>query len=130
MGVTREVTTDGNGDKPKTGEIVYVHYTGELLSGHKFDSSRDRCKPFSFKIGQGQVIKAWDEGICQMQVGEKCKLTCSPDYGYGKKGFPPVIPPNSTLVFYIELLGIDTVEEAKAAAIALKEYQRANNDLN
>ena len=113
MGVTRDIICDGHGEKPKVGDIVYVHYVGELSNGNKFDSSRDRGKPFFFKMGQGQVIRGWDEGIAQMRIGEKCKLTCSPDYAYGSKGFPPVIPPNSTLVFYVELLELgDGTERA------------------
>lgn len=77
---------------------------GTLTNGSKFDSSRDRGKPFQFKLGQGQVIRGWDEGVAQMQLGEKCMLTCTPDYAYGARGFPPVIPPNSTLNFEVELL--------------------------
>lgn len=82
MGITKEIISEGNGEKPKVGETAYVHYVGELLNGNKFDSSRDRGKPFSFKLGQGQVISGWDQGIAQMKVGEKCKLTCSPDCAY------------------------------------------------
>lgn len=80
-------------------------YVGTLTNGNKFDSSRDRGRPFQFKLGQGQVIRGWDEGVAQMSIGEKATLTCSPDYAYGARGFPPVIPPNSTLVFEVELLG-------------------------
>merc|ERR1712066_569934 len=104
MGVTRQVITPGNGGSPRPGHQVNVHYVGTLLNGSKFDSSRDRGKPFSFKLGQGQVIRGWDEGVAQMQIGEKCMLTCTPDYAYGARGFPPVIPPNSTLKFEVELL--------------------------
>ena len=78
--------------------------TGTLTNGKKFDSSRDRGKPFEFKIGQGNVIKAWDEGVAQMSKGQRAKLTCSPDYAYGARGFPPVIPANSILIFDVELI--------------------------
>lgn len=82
-----------------------VFSTGTLTDGKKFDSSRDRGQPFKFKIGAGQVIRAWDEGVAQMSVGEVAKLTCSPDYAYGSKGYPPIIPANATLIFEVELLG-------------------------
>jgi FK506-binding protein 1 len=85
---------------------VNAHYTGTLTDGTKFDSSRDRGQPFSFVIGKGQVIRAWDEGIASMKVGERAELTCSPEYAYGARGFPPVIPPNSTLVFDVELISV------------------------
>jgi FK506-binding protein 1 len=85
---------------------VNAHYTGTLTDGTKFDSSRDRGQPFSFVIGKGQVIRAWDEGIASMKVGERAELTCSPDYAYGARGFPPVIPPNSTLIFDVELISV------------------------
>ncbi|XP_041484843.1 peptidyl-prolyl cis-trans isomerase Fkbp12-like [Lytechinus variegatus] len=104
MGVEVKVIQEGSGGKPQSGQTVQVHYTGTLTNGNKFDSSRDRGKPFEFKLGQGQVIKGWDEGVAQMSKGERATLTCSPDYAYGAKGYPPVIPPNSTLVFDVELL--------------------------
>lgn len=109
MGVTREVVKEGDGKTfPKRGQTVVVHYTGtlETKNGQKFDSSRDRGKKFDFVIGEGNVIKGWDEGVAQMSVGERAYLTCSPDYAYGARGFPPVIPPQSTLVFDVELFEV------------------------
>jgi len=107
MGVTVDVKTPGDGKTfPKKGQTVVVHYTGTLTNGNKFDSSRDRSKPFEFKIGVGQVIKGWDEGVAQMSVGERATLTCTPDYGYGASGAGNVIPPNATLIFDVELLGL------------------------
>ena len=81
-------------------------FIGTLTDGTKFDSSRDRGKPFEFKIGQGNVIKGWDEGVAQMSKGQRAKLTCSPDYAYGARGFPPVIPANATLIFDVELINM------------------------
>lgn len=93
---------------PKAGDTVTMHYVGTLLDGgSKFDSSRDRNQPFVTKIGVGRVIKGWDEGVPQLSLGQKAKLICTPDYAYGARGFPPVIPPNSTLVFEVELLKIN-----------------------
>ncbi|KAJ2764248.1 Fork head 1 [Coemansia nantahalensis] len=107
MGVDIKTTEAGNGkDYPKVGDRVVMHYVGRLENGTKFDSSRDRNKPFECKIGVGQLIKGWDEGVPKMSVGEKAKLTITPDYGYGKNGVPGVIPPNATLVFDVELLQI------------------------
>jgi len=108
MGV--EVETIQAGDctnYPKSGQTVVVHYTGTLTNGKKFDSSRDRGKPFKFRIGKGEVIKGWDQGVARMSVGERPKLTCSPDFAYGSKGHPGIIPPNSTLIFDVELLGLE-----------------------
>lgn len=90
---------------PQEGDSVTVHYVGTLLNGKKFDSSRDRGSPFVFSIGKGQVIRGWDEGVAKMSVGELAQITCPPDYAYGARGFPPVIPANSTLLFEVELLG-------------------------
>ncbi|KAI3606401.1 macrolide-binding protein fkbp12 [Moniliophthora roreri] len=86
---------------------VSIHYVGTLLDGKKFDSSRDRGAPFETEIGVGKVIKGWDEGVPKLSLGEKAILTASPDYAYGARGFPPVIPPNSTLRFEVELLKIN-----------------------
>ncbi|KAM9323401.1 peptidyl-prolyl cis-trans isomerase Fkbp12-like [Pholidichthys leucotaenia] len=104
MGVTIETIKPGDGRTfPQKGRRVTVHYTGTLTDGTKFDSSRGR-EPFQFRLGQGEVIRGWDEGVAQMSVGQVAKLTCTPDYAYGSKGYPPVIPPNSTLIFEVELL--------------------------
>ncbi|XP_055350359.1 peptidyl-prolyl cis-trans isomerase Fkbp12-like [Paramacrobiotus metropolitanus] len=106
-GVQVDTITNGDGTNfPQTGQTVTVHYTGTLTDGTKFDSSRDRNQPFSFHIGQGEVIKGWDEGVAQMSLGQRAKLTISSDYGYGQAGIPGVIPPDSTLIFDVELLGI------------------------
>lgn len=83
-----------------------MHYVGTLTDGSKFDSSRDRGSPFQFRLGAGQVIKGWDQGVAGMKVGGLRKLTIPPELGYGARGFPPVIPGNSTLVFEVELLGV------------------------
>ncbi|RMZ54610.1 hypothetical protein APUTEX25_002196, partial [Auxenochlorella protothecoides] len=106
QGVTKDVITAGSGAKPERGQKVQVHYTGTLENGNKFDSSRDRGQPFSFTLGVGQVIKGWDEGVATMQIGERAKLTISPDYGYGARGAGGVIPPNATLIFDVELLKV------------------------
>jgi len=96
----------GNGPAAESGQTVSVHYTGTLPDGSKFDSSLDRGQPFEFTLGQGRVIKGWEQGVLGMKVGGKRQLIIPPDLGYGARGFPPVIPANATLHFEIELLGV------------------------
>ncbi len=96
----------GEGVEATPGSHVQVHYTGWLTSGQKFDSSLDRGRPFEFELGAGRVIKGWDQGVAGMRVGGKRKLTIPPDLGYGARGAGNVIPPNATLVFEVELLGV------------------------
>ncbi|SCV69685.1 BQ2448_1079 [Microbotryum intermedium] len=119
MGVTVETLAPGDGKNfPKRGDTVSMHYVGTLLNGNKFDSSRDRGQPFQTKIGVGQVIKGWDEGVPQLSLGQKAvslgqglvddgKLTCTPDYAYGSRAMGNIIPANSTLIFEVELLKIN-----------------------
>jgi peptidylprolyl isomerase len=97
---------EGTGVIPQAGQTIDVHYVGTLENGTKFDSSRDRGTPFSFKIGKGQVIKGWDEGLSTMKVGGRRTLTIPPDLGYGERGAGGVIPPNATLIFDVELLDV------------------------
>lgn len=96
----------GNGDAPTSGKNVTVHYTGTLEDGKKFDSSVDRGQPFVFRIGAGEVIPGWDEGIMSMRVGGKRKLVIPSQLGYGAAGAGGVIPPNATLIFDVELLAV------------------------
>ena len=113
---TEETTTDsglkyreiecGTGEEAAKGDTVEVHYVGTLENGKKFDSSRDRGETFSFSLGGGQVIAGWDEGLVGMKIGGIRELTIPPDLAYGAAGAPPTIPPNSTLIFEVELIGI------------------------
>jgi FKBP-type peptidyl-prolyl cis-trans isomerase FkpA len=105
-GLQYEDVQEGSGAAAKSGDTVEVHYTGWLTDGQKFDSSLDRGRPFSFRLGQGQVIKGWDEGVAGMKPGGKRKLTIPSALGYGTRGAGGVIPPNADLVFEVELLKV------------------------
>jgi FKBP-type peptidyl-prolyl cis-trans isomerase len=96
----------GDGDEAVAGQTVEVHYTGWLTDGTKFDSSHDRNQTFSFKLGGGQVIAGWDQGVAGMKIGGTRKLTIPPEMGYGERGAGGVIPPNATLIFKVELIGL------------------------
>ena len=108
-GLKVETLKAGDGvNFPKQGQKVNVHYVGTLLNGKKFDSSRDRGKPFSFQLGVGQVIKAWDQGVAQLSIGQVAKLTCPPELAYGNKAVGgDLIPANSTLIFEVELISFN-----------------------
>ena len=100
------ITKKGTGAQAKAGDTVSVHYTGTLTDGTSFDSSRERGQPIEFPLGQGQVIKGWDEGIAKMRVGDQAILVIPPTIGYGPQGASGVIPPNATLIFIVELVGV------------------------
>lgn len=96
----------GNGAKPRAGQTAIVHYTGTFTNGKKFDSSRDSGKPLEFELGAHRVIACWDEAVATMRVGGRRKLVCPPSLAYGAQGYPPIIPPNTTLNFDVELIGV------------------------
>lgn len=106
MGVDIEIVKAGDGQSyPRQGQRVTVHYTGKLTNGKVFDSSVQKNRPFTFKLGAGEVIRGWDEGVAKMSLGEKSMLTLTPDYAYGNEDVGGgLIPANSTLVFEVELL--------------------------
>jgi FKBP-type peptidyl-prolyl cis-trans isomerase FkpA len=105
-GLMYEDVVVGDGAEASAGQFVSVHYTGWLTNGTKFDSSKDRNEPFDFPLGGRQVIAGWDEGVQGMKIGGTRKLTIPSNLGYGARGAGGVIPPNATLVFEVELLGI------------------------
>lgn len=100
------VIRSGDGARVKEGQVAVVHYTGWLTDGRKFDSSVDRGEPFPFPLGAGRVIKGWDEGVALMRIGDKRRFIIPPQLGYGEAGHPAGIPPNATLIFDVELVGI------------------------
>ena len=104
-GLKIKVNVEGTGEKPTSGQTVIAHYHGTLEDGTKFDSSFDRNQPFSFPVGQGRVIKGWDEAFMDMKVGTHATLTIPPELGYGSRNMGK-IPSNSTLIFDVELLGV------------------------
>ena len=105
-GLQYSIDRPGTGAQPQRGQTVSVHYTGWLTNGTKFDSSRDRNEPFQFPLGQGSVIKGWDEGVAAMKIGEIRTLVIPPALGYGDRGAGGVIPPNATLIFDVELIEV------------------------
>mmetsp|Transcript_38344 Transcript_38344/g.108789 ORF Transcript_38344/g.108789 Transcript_38344/m.108789 type:complete len:127 (-) Transcript_38344:73-453(-) len=111
MGVEKTILREGDGTNyPQKGQKLSMHYSGTLTDGTKFDSSYDRGKPFQFKIGRGEVIQGWDDGVMKMSLGEKARLNITSDYGYGSEGAGGVIPPHADLVFEVELLKIGDME--------------------
>lgn len=111
--------TPGTGEAPSPGDVVSVHYRGTLADGSEFDSSYGRGEPFTFALGQGMVIPGWDEGIALMKEGGKARLIIPSNLAYGEQGFPPVIPPNATLTFEVEL--VDIAEGAPAEPTSVNE---------
>lgn len=107
QGMKIEILRQGTGSEIKNGNTASVHYTGTFEDGTKFDSSLDRGQPFSFVLGAGQIIQGWDLGVQGMKIGEKRKLTIPAELAYGSEGIPGAIPPDSTLLFEVELLGIN-----------------------
>jgi FKBP-type peptidyl-prolyl cis-trans isomerase len=105
-GLTIIITKNGNGEQIKKGDNVIVNYTGLLTNGELFDSSLNRNEPFSFPVGAGMVIKGWDEGLQKLRIGDHATLIIPPSIGYGANGAGGVIPPNATLIFIIEVLGV------------------------
>lgn len=112
-GLIYVITRRSTGQLPQSGDTVVVNYTGLLGSGMKFDSSLDRGQPFKFKLGEGRVIKGWDEGIAKLRVGEQATLIIPPHLGYGAQGREPVIPPDATLIFIVELIGVEPAQVLK-----------------
>lgn len=126
-GVLKEILKEGHGDeRPFPNDKVSVHYVGTLLDGSKFDSSRDRGERFEFTIGEGSVIKAWDIGVATMKRGELCRLICKSEYAYGERGSGEKIPPNSTLIFEVELFDFhgEDISESKDKSIIRRTLKK------
>jgi len=123
------ILKQGKGKMSESGKMAEVHYTGWLLNGTKFDSSRDRGEPFEFLLGGKQVIKGWDEGVALMKIGDEFRLILPPELAYGERGAGEIIPPNSTLVFDVELLGVHkplkTIVDTLLAVTMAKDVEAA-----
>jgi peptidylprolyl isomerase len=119
-GLTYLITRKGTGRQPKNGETVIIHYTGTLTNGVKFDSSRDRNQPFAFKLGAGQVIKGWDEGVAKLRVGDQAIMVLPGNIAYGAKGAGDVIPPDATLIFIVEVIDVKARSLADILSTTLK----------
>jgi peptidylprolyl isomerase len=115
-GLTYIITQHGTGQPLKNGDTVLVHYTGLLSNGTKFDSSLDRNEPIAFPLGAGKVIKGWDEGIARLRVGDQATLIIPPQLGYGSKGSGGVIPPDATLIFIVEVVGVQETPSSGSGA--------------
>jgi FKBP-type peptidyl-prolyl cis-trans isomerase/Tetratricopeptide repeat len=118
------VIEKGKGKPAENGKAVEVHYTGTLTNGKVFDSSRERGETFEFVLGRGQVIKGWEEGIALMSVGDKFKLIIPPDLGYGSRGAGDAIPPNSTIIFDVELLNVNAPKESIADTMLMVMFEK------
>lgn len=128
-GLEVTILQQGDGPKPEAGDIVQVHYTGTLTDGTKFDSSLDRGQPIAFPLGQGRVIRGWDEGIALLNQGTKARLTIPPELGYGAQGAGGVIPPNATLIFEVELVDILAGAPAAPQEVAEADYTETESGL-
>eukprot|EP00871_Galdieria_phlegrea_P005202 jgi/Galph1/5683/GphlegSOOS_G4392.1 len=125
-GVIKRIQTPGTGPLISSGSTVTVNYVGKLDNGEVFDSTKERQEPFTFTVGQGQVIKGWDIALCTMKVGEVATIRCSPSYAYGKKGVPPVIPSSAYLTFEIQVLEMQTNNKSKTNSIKSKDNFEEN----
>ncbi|XP_061730397.1 peptidyl-prolyl cis-trans isomerase FKBP5 isoform X1 [Nerophis ophidion] len=131
QGIIKVVKRQGqDGESPMIGDKVTIHYTGKFLTGKKFDCSRDRKESFSFNVGKGQVLKAWDIGVLSMQKGEVCTILCKPGYAYGSTGSSDKIPPNSSVIFEIELLKFEGETLTEDGGIVRRIKVKGDNYLN